>query len=110
MNIWGCLFLIITQFFTGRGILYLFKIDLKPLAIVMLSMILGVITVSFYPILLQFVYIPITKTNLLICILLFAVLFNITSLKKYKLANLNPLKIQFNIQLYEIPFLLFFAI
>lgn len=104
----GLFFLLITHYLTGRGLLHLFNLQVRPLAIAMLSMICGVIIASFYPFLLQLCYIPITTTNLSICILLFTVLLNITAFKKYKLPNLSGIKL--NIQVYEIPFLLLFAV
>lgn len=108
MGIPGLIFLLITHYLTGRGFLHLFNLQLKPIATAMLSMICGVIIASMYPMLMQLCFIPITYTNVGICIILFTILLNITSFKKYKLPSFKLSKI--NIQVYEIPFLLLFAL
>jgi hypothetical protein len=110
MNFGGLIFLLITQYFTGRGLLYLFRSDLKPLPAFLVSMFTGVVMVSFYPFLLQLMHIPITAFSVSMCIGVITILVNISSLKKYNLSNLNPANWKFNIQLYEVPFLLLFAL
>ncbi len=106
MAVAGLIFLFVAHYLSGRGLLHLFKIELKPLATFFLSMICGVILASLYPLFLELLHIPITKTSVGIIICLFTVLLNITTYKKYKFPSPKDLKI--NIEIYELPFLLFF--
>ncbi len=71
MNFAGLLFLLITHFLSGRGILRLFKLQLDPIPAVCLSFILGVPAVSFVPCILQLMKIPLAANSVYIGISVF---------------------------------------
>ncbi|MGN6566419.1 MAG: hypothetical protein ACTHJ0_00630 [Flavipsychrobacter sp.] len=110
MNFVGFLFVLIGHYLSGRGILSIFKIKLKPLISIMVCMILGVAMLSLVPFILQLFYIPITHTNVVVGIAVFCLLLNIPTLMQLRKAELKMPKFNFNLQLYEIPILLVFAI
>jgi hypothetical protein len=92
MNIAGLLFLIITQFLIGRGILYLLNIKERLLSIVALSSILGVATISFLPMLLEMCHISLTMTNVSISIIVTTLLTNIFIIRRYSINSLKGIR------------------
>lgn len=109
MNVFGLLFLLFTQFFSGRGLLYSFDIRLKPLPVFALSMISGVMLFSFLPLLLAFAYIPITTINVTISIIITTILINIVHFRKYILPQFSAIKKSLiTIPVYEYIFIIIF--
>jgi len=110
MNFIGFLFVLIGHFLSGRGTLAIFNIKLKPLVSFLVSMILGVALLSLVPFILQLFYIPITHSNIIIGITVFCLLLNIPTLIRLKNGTIAMPKLNFNIQLYEIPVLAVFIL
>jgi hypothetical protein len=68
MNIVGLLFLLITHFLTGRGVLSLFKVKDRLSTIIPLSFIIGVVLFCMIPMVLEMCHIPITASSVTIAI------------------------------------------
>jgi hypothetical protein len=104
------LFLLLAHYFTGKGILSLFGIQLKRIMHIALSCIVGVAVLSMIPVLLQAFFIPITFGSLLLGIIIITLLLNIRTLKNWKKWK----KISWNLiptfRVYEWPFMILFAI
>lgn len=105
MNLTGLFFLLLTQFIAGRGFVKLFRVDLSFVALSCLSMICGVMLISFVPCLLQLMHIPLTVGSMYGGIGALTALFAIPQLLQYKTIKMPSLKWP---QLYEIPFYLVF--
>ncbi len=112
MNFAGLLFLLITHFITGRGVIELFKVKLPLLVIIPLSFIMGVGIVSFLPFILALLHLPISKEVLVTVILSATVLAGIPLLKYFKGSNMSlSLQSVKWPKIYELPFLfVFFAL
>ena len=106
MNIAGLLFLVVSQFLTGRGILYLFKINGMALMLFAMSCLLGIATFSTLPMILELLKLPINKNNVLLSICLTTLLANIFVIRRY---SLRPVK-SFNFKFPDLYELLFLAI
>ncbi len=103
MNLAGLLFLILAQFFTGRGLLGMFNIKLKPIILFFVSEMIGVVMFSFIPMIIEFAHVPITKTSVLTSICITTVLFAIIPFKRYDFSVLKPANIKFTTpKLYEL--------
>lgn len=109
MNILGLLFLIITQFATGRGILACFGVKQRPLVLVALSTIIGVTVFSLLPMIIQFFYIPINLQNIVISILVTTLAFTLPFLKRYDYSIFRNVKFT-TPKIYEVLFIAFFII
>jgi hypothetical protein len=107
-NILAYIIITVFQFFAGFGLIKLFKIELKPMLTISLSVLLGVGIFSFIPFLLQLLYIPITATNVFIALAVVTALLNINKniLTEIKFLFTNT---GIKIKLYELPFLLLIA-
>lgn len=106
MNFWGLLFLIITQFIAGRGILALLKIKLNPVQTFAVSMLSGVLTFSLIPMIIQLFYVPITKTNVFISLCVTSAVLGLVPIKNYDFKALKPGNIKFSMPyLYELLFM-----
>jgi hypothetical protein len=105
MNIAGLLFLLLTQFISGRGFVKLFRVQLPIVALACLSMICGVMLVSFVPCLLQIMHIPLTVSSMYVGIGILTAMMAVPQLLKFKDIKLPSPKWP---QLYEIPFYLVF--
>ena len=99
------------HFLCGRGLLQLFKLQLQPIQTFCLSMITGVILLSFGPCFLQLLKIPLTKESVTgaieVTTALFCVPLIIHIIKNYK--NFKFPKIVLP-QLYELPFFIVFGV
>lgn len=104
MNFGGLLFLVITQFLTGRGLLYLFNIKNKLLVSFALSCMLGVVTFSTLPMLLELFKQPINKTNVITSICVTTLLSNVFVIKRYDFSVFKNIKIKIPAP-YEILFI-----
>ena len=103
MSFLGLFFLLLVHFVIGKGLLCLLKVDIKPIMANCLSLIIGVVSLSFIPLILQIVGIKLTTSTVFIAIILAAVPFFIVVFKNTKL----PRRINFQLpKLYEVPFLL----
>ncbi len=105
MNFTGLLFLLLTQYLSGRGFVKLFRLQLSFIALTCLSMICGVMLVSFVPCVQQLLHIPLTEQNTYIDISVMTVLFSIPLVMKIKQTKMPGFSLP---KLYEIPFILVF--
>ncbi len=103
MNLYGLIFLLIAHFFTGKGLLKLFRLQLSFVYSACLSIILGVILASFVPCILQLLSIPITAMSVAIGVGLFALVFSVPLLVKIKRPGFAGFKLP---AAHEWPFLL----
>jgi hypothetical protein len=103
MNIAGLLFMIVAHYLTGKGLLKLFKIELRPVPAFCLSIMAGVPLLSFVPCFIQLLTIPITALSVLIGVVVLTSLFSIPLLIKFKRPTFS--KITFP-KIYEWPFLI----
>ncbi len=103
MNFPGLIFLILAHFISGRGILQLFRLQLKPVQLVCLSVVLGVPLVSLAPCFIQLAHIPITFTSVFAGVAVVTLLCSIPLLVGFKRPVLG--KIEWP-GIYELPFLL----
>ncbi|MCD6063195.1 MAG: hypothetical protein K0R82_1106, partial [Flavipsychrobacter sp.] len=107
MNVFGLLFLIIAQFLTGRGLLALFNIRHKPLALFLVSNICGVMIFSIIPLVMQLAFIPITTTSVAIAIIAVTGLLFLPQWRKYDFSTLRHLKLKWP-PVYEVFFIILF--
>ncbi len=108
MNLSGLIFLLLAQFFAGRGVIRLFGVTLQPIALACYSMIVGVFVVSLVPCVLQLLHIPLTASNLYYSISVSSLLLSVPLLLNIKNTKLPSVSFP---KLYELPFLLvFFAL
>lgn len=103
MNVLGLIFLVATQFITGFGCMELFRIRMKPLPTIAVSMIAGTGIFSFLPLLLQLCKVPITFWSVFAILLATTVLFSIP-LWKY-IGKKPDIKLK-SPAVYEYPFLI----
>jgi len=106
MNFAGLLFVLVAQYLSGKGVLRLLKVELRPLAIFCFSMMLGVPIVSFAPCVLQVLHLRLDVMHVAVSIVVFTVLFSIPLVVKFKKPQFPKIKFP---ELYEWPFLLFIA-
>lgn len=111
MNFPGLLFLLITQYFTGRGLIQLCKTQMRPLLLFCFSMISGVAIFSFLPFFIELLHIPITTGSVSISIGIVTLLFMIPLFGIIKSFKMPTFKDLFGgLQLYEAPFLIIFVL
>lgn len=110
MNFPGLLFLLITQYLSGSGLLHLFKINLGRTSRAMLSMICGTVIFSLLPFILQLCHVPITIGSVSIAICVCTVLFCIKPLVTKQLFRFSKPASLWPFHLYEYPFLVIFVI
>ena len=84
MNFGGLIFLLAAHYLSGRGLLRLFKIGLKPVPAFCLSMITGVFLVSFAPCILQLCGLPIDVLHVIVTIVVLTGIFCIPLLLNFK--------------------------
>src|ERR1700740_1075433 len=84
MSLTGLIFLLAAHYFTGKGLLKLFKIETGRTETICLSFITGVPILSFGPCLLQLLHTPIVFTSTLIITAIIAAPFSIPLLVKLK--------------------------
>lgn len=107
MNFWGLLFLIITQFLSGRGLLAILNIKLKLVPAIVVSILTGLMLVSLIPMAIQLFYIPITATNIIISISVLALVLSLLPIKRYDFSIFKRQNIQLpRPALYELLFVL----
>jgi hypothetical protein len=105
MNIIGLICILIAQFFSGAGIVRLFRIQLSTVPSWCLSMITGVALTSFVPCFMQLLGIPITHTYTAISIGLFTALCSIPLILPFRMPRLGTIVLP---KMYELPFILVF--
>jgi len=103
MNFGGLIFLLAAHYLSGRGLLRLFKIGLKPVPAFCLSMITGVFLVSFAPCILQLCGLPIDVLHVIVTIVVLTGIFCIPLLLNFKRPGIGkpPLPVY-----YEWPFII----
>ena len=109
MNFLGLFVLLICHFIAGRGLIALFKLQLRPLIMVCLSMICGVALASFLPFFLELLHIDITKSSVGGAMAVLTLLFMVplfSTLKNFKLPELTKIKLP---AIYELPFFVVFG-
>jgi hypothetical protein len=84
MNFAGLLFMVIAHYFSGKGVLKLFNLQLPAFPSVCLSLVIGVPLLSFAPCALQLMSIPITATSIIGAICVFTVLFSVPLFINYR--------------------------
>lgn len=109
MNIAGLLFLIITQFLAGRGVMAIFGIKQKPVITFAISSFIGVGIFSMIPLFVELFGLKITKTNIGVSICAISALLNIAFVRKYDYGIFRKIKFSFP-KLYELVFIIFFVI
>ena len=110
MNISGLLFLLVTQYIAGRGLIQLLKVEMRPMLLFCFSMISGVALFSFLPFFIELLHIDITMTSVsaAIGILTVAMLLPLFGLiKNFKLPDFKSYKMP---KLYELPFWIIFGL
>ena len=110
MNIAGLLFLLVTQYICGRGLLQLLKVETRPMLSFCFSMISGVALVSFLPFFLELLHVDITMTSVAssiggLTLIMLVPLFSL--LKNFKLPDIKSYKAP---NIYEIPFWIIFGL
>lgn len=102
--------LIAAHYFAGSGLLHLFSIELKPVKHFSLSIICGVVLLSFIPFLLQLAFIPLSPGTLAAAIVLLCLLLNIRKLRQLrgKPFRISSFKLS-SVKVYEIPFIIILA-
>src|SRR3954466_1445721 len=98
MNFAGLIFLLFAHFITGRGLLKLFKVELKQTPSLCLSMIAGVPLLSFAPCFVQLLHLPISTVPVLIAIIAITAGFSIPLLLDFKRPQIQKIILP---QLYE---------
>jgi len=110
MTFLAILTLLVAHFFAGSGLLYLFRISLKPVMHATLSIICGIVILSLVPVFLELAFIPLTPTSISAGIAALCILLNITKILNLK-AVLSGMKLRLpSIKAYEIPYFVVFAI
>lgn len=94
MNLLGLILLTAAQFLCGRGTIGMFRIQLKPLAMFCLSVITGAALVSFLPVALEVLRIPITAASAGASVAILTVLLNITQIGKYDYSIFGKLRLK----------------
>lgn len=103
MNLPGLIFLLIAHYFSGRGLLKLFRISVSPVAAFCLSMIVGIVLLSFAPCVLQLLSLPITAISVGVSVALFAIVSSIPLLLNFTKPKFSKLKLP---ALYEWPYII----
>ncbi len=110
MNIAGLLFLILTQFIVGRGLIQLLKLQMRPVFLVCFSMLSGVALFSFLPFILELLHISITTGSVGASIGVLTLGFAIPLIgvvKNFKFPGFKDFKAP---AIYEYPFLVIFGL
>jgi hypothetical protein len=105
MNFAGLFLLLVAHYFTGKGIVKLFRLQLSPVMNSCMSLLVGVPVISFVPCIIQLMKIPITQQSVGVGIAICTALCIVPLLINFK-------KPQFKIALpalYELPFFIVFA-
>lgn len=103
MNLPGLIFLLIAHYFSGRGLLKVFRISVSPVAAFCLSMIVGIVLLSFAPCVLQLFSLPIAAMSVGLTVAVFAGVFSIPLLKNATKPTFSKLKLP---ALYEWPYII----
>lgn len=106
MNLAGLAFLLVAHYFTGRGILRLFKVNMSAMALSCFAMIVGVTIHSMVPCIMELLHVPITNSNTYMWIAGSAVLASIPLLLRIRQTRIPKLELP---QIYELPFLIIFV-
>lgn len=105
MNFAGLIFLLFAHYFTGRGIIKLFKVELSPAALFSFSFIVGVCIHSFVPCIMDLIHVPLTATNIYIWLTGTTLLASVPLFLRIRDTKWTKPTLP---QLYEIPFIAVF--
>ncbi len=103
MNLFGLIFLLVAHYFSGRGVLKLFRINVSPVVAFCLSMMMGIVLLSFAPCLLQVLSLPITAVSVGVSVALFAIVSSIPLLINFTKPKFSKLKLP---AIYEWPYII----
>lgn len=110
MNTAGLIFLLLSHFLSGRGLLAMFRIKQKPVVLYCLSMISGVLLASISLQIIEFARIPITRTNVAVLLSILTILFAAIPYRRYDYGIFKEFKhIKIKIRLYEWLFMALIA-
>ena len=104
MNFAGLLFLLLVHFFTGRGLVELFRIELKPVPKFCISMISGVAIASIIPFLMELLHLPFTGPSVATGLIIPPVVLFILLFRRIKSWKYERIKVKLP-EIYELPFL-----
>jgi hypothetical protein len=107
MNIAGFIFVFVAHFISGSGILRLFKINLPVIANICISIIAGVVVMSFAPCLLQLAGVPINQLSVITAIVILTLFTGFPLLKNIRQFRFHKFLWP---EIYEWPFIVIFAI
>lgn len=108
MNFLGLLFLLVIHLLSGSGLIKSFRVTLKPVMHLSLSLITGLLVASLLPFLLQLFWLPITPFSCGLSLCLAAIACNIAVLLR-RPADVIPVRfkdISFRIEAAEWPFII----
>lgn len=103
MNFAGLIFLIFAHFFSGKGLLRLFKIQLPVFQQVCLAFMIGVPVISFGPCFVQLMGFPIVMNTMLVATVIVTLVCSLPLLMPLRKPRMIKLAMP---ELYELPFLL----
>lgn len=103
MSVTGLLFLLIAHYFTGRGIIKLFKLNMSELELSSISFIVGVTVHSLVPSIMELMHVKLTSGNIYTWLSVCTMLCSIPLIMDIKNTKINKPSLP---QLYELPFLL----
>ena len=102
--------LTILELLMGWGLLSLFRVDLKPIQSICMSVILGIFMLSVIPFVLAMLSLPMTLPSLyVLCGVVVILLWIRDKMRLSKFFN-EFKKIKLTLRIYELPFLIFFLI
>jgi len=108
MNFAGLFFLLLVHFFTGRCLLELFRLELKPVPKFCLSMISGVAIASLIPFLMELMHIRFTGLSVATGLLIPPIVLLVVLFRRIKSWKYEQIKIKLP-EIYELPFLVVVA-
>ena len=108
MQFLGLAFLLLAHFLSGHGLLHMLRLKFDLIKHVALSVLTGIVLLSFVPFILQLMYVPITFNSVFVGIVLVCLLMNLTGLKSLKGISFKGLKEKLipRFKIYEWPFVI----
>lgn len=104
------LILAFAHYVAGSGLIHLFRLRLKPMMHLTVSMMCGIVLLSLVPVFLEMAFVSITASNVAVGIALMCLLLNVTRLRNLKSGFQAPSFSIPSIKSYEIPFFILFTI
>jgi hypothetical protein len=107
MNFFGLIFLLAAHVLCGKGMLRLLKVIVEPIASFCISIMIGVVLLSFVPCFLQLVGLAITDIHAVAAVVIMTAICSIPLMRNFKRPQLKKILLP---ALYEWPFLVAFAV